>query len=162
METDNEYLITEEEFKTLDTDIIFEILLNDGTKLKFNKNTNKSICTCNKYKNISRNSNSSLKEKNKFSSFTNKKEFYVIPIPNAKPKLIAMKLPEYQEQKEIKYNIKTFTFEPQPKKYKYKPYKPPKRKNTSKIIYQGSPYMCTCTCTCPNKNRLYCTCRKYY
>ena len=88
METDNEYLITEEEFKTLDTDNIFEILLNDGTKLKFNKNTNKSICTCNKYKNITRNSNSSLKEKNKFSSFTNKKEFYVIPIPNAKPKLI--------------------------------------------------------------------------
>ena len=41
METDNEYLITEEEFKTLDTDNIFEILLNDGTKLKFNKNTNK-------------------------------------------------------------------------------------------------------------------------
>ena len=53
-----------------------------------------------------------------------------------------MKLPEYQEQKEIKYNIKTFTFEPQPKQYKYKPYKPPKRKNTSRIIYQGSPYMC--------------------
>ena len=101
METNNEYLITEEEFKTLDTDNISEIVLNDGTILKFNKNTNtnKNICTCNKNKTISRNSNSSIKEKNKFSTFTNKKEFYVMPIPNAQPKLIAMKLPEYQEQK---------------------------------------------------------------
>ena len=162
METNNEYLITEEEFKTLDTDNISEIVLNDGTILKFNKNTNKNktICTCNKNKTISRNSNSSIKEKNTFSIFTNKKEFYVMPIPNAQPKLIAIKLPEYHEQKEIKYNIKTFTFESEPKKYKYKPYKPPKRKHTSRINNQGCPYICTCTCT--NKNRLCCTCRKYY
>ena len=164
METNNEYLITEEEFKTLDTDNISEIVLNNGTILKFNKNTNKTknICTCKKNKTISKNSNSSIKEKNKFSTFTNKKEFYVMPIPNAKPKLIAIKLPEYQEQKEIKYNIKTFTFESEPKKYKYKPYKPPKRKHTSRINNQGCPYICTCTCTCSDKNRLYCTCRKYY
>ena len=170
METNNEYLITEEEFKTLDTDNISEIVLNNGTILKFNKN--KNICTCKKNKTISKHSNSSIKEKNKFSTFTNKKEFYVMPIPNAKPKLIAIKLPEYQEQKEIKYNIKTFTFESEPKKYKYKPYKPPKRKHTSRINNQGCPYICTCTststctctcnCTCPDKNRLYCTCRKYY
>lgn len=34
METHNEYLITEEEFKTLDTDNISEILLKDGTTSK--------------------------------------------------------------------------------------------------------------------------------
>ena len=164
METNNEYLITEEEFKTLDIDNISEIVLNDGTILKFNKNTNKNknICTCNKNNTISRNSNSSIKEKNTFSIFTNKKEFYVMPIPNAQPKLIAMKLPEYQEQKEIKYNIKTFTFESEPKKYKYKAYKPPNRKHMSRINNQGYPYICICTCSCPNKNRLYCTCKKYY
>ena len=167
METNNAYLITEEDFKTLDIDNISEILLKDGTTLTFNKNVNKNIkiCTCNKNKNISRNNNSAIKEKNKFSTFTNKKEFYVIPVPNAQPKLIRMKLPEYKEQKEIKYNIKTFTFESEPKKYTYKPYKPPKRKHVSRIKYQGYSYIFSCTCTSPNKNKQYCTCgkiRKYY
>ena len=162
METNNEYLITEEEFKTLDTDNISEIVLNDGTILKFNKNTNKNkyICICKKNKTISRNSNTSIKEKNKFSTFSNKKEFYVMPIPNAQPKLIAIKLPEYHEQKEIKYNIKTFTFESEPKKYKYKPYKLPKRKHISRTKYTG--YKNLNKCTCFNKNTGFiCTCGKF-
>lgn len=178
MESNNEYIISEEEFKTLDIDNISEILLKDGTTLKFNQNTNKNfnICTCNKGKNMisnytSRNSNSLIKEKNKFNTFTNKKEFYVVPVPDVQPKLIAIKLPDYQEQKEIKYNIKTFTFESEPKKYKYKPYKPPRRKFLSRTKYPGIKYlnksMCTCTSTCTNFNknkkcicRQYCTCGK--
>lgn len=43
MESNNEYLISEEEFKTLDIDNISEILLKDGTTLKFNQNTNKIL-----------------------------------------------------------------------------------------------------------------------
>ena len=168
MESNNEYLISEEEFKTLDIDNISEILLKDGTTLKFNQNTNKNfdICTCNKTNYTSRNSNSLIKEKNKFNTFSNKREFYVAPVPNALPKLIAIKLPEYQEQKEIKYNIKTFTFESEPKKYKYKPYKPPRRKHSSRIKYSGYKYlnqnMCACTCTCAslNKNKK-CVCGQY-
>jgi len=173
-----EYSITEEDLKTLDTDNIEKIVLKDGTILKFNSNTSTPhlhTCTCNKNKNtISSNSSSNAyKKENKYISLTersnydnNKNGFYVTPVPNLKPKIIAIKVPEYEEQKEIKYNIKTFTFESEPKKYKYKPYKSPNRKFSSRMNYMG----CNCfnqdkfvinynninQCTC----RKYCTCRK--
>ena len=168
-----EYSITEEDLKTLDTDNIEQIILKNGTILKFNSNTSTphlNTCTSHKNKNTisSNSSGKSYKKEKKFISLTertnyddNKKGFYVTPIPNLKPKIIAIKVPEYEEQKEINYNIKTFTFESEPKKYTYKPYKPPRRKFSSRINYNG--------CNCFNQDNYFinynninqCTCRKY-
>ena len=154
MESRNGYIITKEQFKTLDTDNISGILLKNGTVLKFSSNDNISpnlkTCTChNKTKQIF----------NKYKNYTNK-EFYVTPVKNVAPKLLTIKIPNYKEQKDIKYNIKTFTFEASPKKYKYKPYKTPKRRHTSRIKYSGYKYygnQIDQDCIC----KQYCTCGRY-
>ena len=171
MNSDRVYSITKEDFKTLDTEDISEIVLKNGTILKFKPNSttsNVKTCTCYKTRNMASNMNyKDNKSYNKYVSFTQKNKynnnlngFYVTPIPNREPKLIAIKLPHYEEPKKIKYNIKTFTFESEPKKYKYKPYKLPKRKHVSRTKYTG--YKNLNKCTCFNKNNGFiCTCGKF-
>lgn len=162
MKSRNEHIITEDEFKTLDTESISQILLKNGNVLKFKTNnemnfSNLKTCTChkkNKIKNFIINSNNY------------NKEFYVIPVPNVKPKLLAIKIPLNEEQKKIRYDIKTFTFEVSPKRYKYKPYKSPQRRHTSIIRSNGFKYNNTSFCSQNNKNKecicmQYCTCKKF-
>jgi hypothetical protein len=164
MKSRNEHIITEDEFKTLDTESISQILLKNGKVLKLksnnemnSNNNNLKTCTCHK--------------KNKIRNFIIKninynKEFYVTPVPNVKPKLLAIKIPLYEEQKKIRYDIKTFTFEVSPKKYKYKPYKSPQRRHISIIKSNGFKYNNTSFCSQCNKNKecicmQYCTCKKF-
>ena len=170
-----EYSITEEDLKTLDTENIDQIILKNGTILKFNSNQIPpylNTCTCYKNKNTlidnSSMNNNELNNENKFISLTdknnfnsNKNCFYVTPVPNTQPKLIAIKIPESEKQKEINYNIKTFTFESEPKKYKYKPYKIPKRKFSSRINYMGYNYFNQNNSTINYNNINQCICRKY-
>ena len=167
----NDHIITKEEFKTLNTENISQIILKNGEVLKFNNDnnnnnlislntTNLKACTCHK-----KNSNRNIIRRYKIN---NNKEVYVTPIPNASSKLLAIKVPYCQEQKDIKYIIKTFTFETSPRKYKYKPYKTPKRRHTSRNKSTGYKYINNKQCTCNqrnNKNKQcicmqYCTCRK--
>ena len=174
MEMGNDNIITKEEYKNLNTENISRIILKNGKVLKFNSNNDNNnlislnACTCNNKKIIERN----------FNNINKNKGFYVTTIPNAKTKLLAIKVPYYQEQKEIKY-IKTFTFESSTKKYKYKPYKTPKRKHGSRIKYNNgykyinninnniNQYQYNCNNQRNNKSKnkqcicmQYCTCRK--
>ena len=53
MKSRNEHIITEDEFKTLDTESISQILLKNGNVLKFKTNnemnsSNLKTCTCQK------------------------------------------------------------------------------------------------------------------
>ena len=82
MKSRNEHIITKEEFKTLNTDNISKILLKNGKVLTFkSKNginaNNLKTCTCHK-----KNTNKNIIIKNNIYN----KEFYVTPVPDAKPK----------------------------------------------------------------------------
>ena len=164
MKSRNEHIITKEEFKTLNTDNISKILLKNGKVLTFNSKNginanNLKACTCHK-----KNTNKNIIIKNNIYN----KEFYVTPVPDAKPKLLAIKIPLYEDQKDIRYDIKTFTFESSPKKYKYKPYKSPNRRYSSIINNNGFKYNDISNksfCYQRNNNKecicmQYCTCKK--
>ena len=161
MESRNENIITKEQFKTLDVNNISRIILKNGGILKLNSNNSintnlNSICTCRR--------NNNRKINPRFNTYNNNKNFYVIPVPNIQPKILAIKIPNYEKPKIIKNSIKTFTFESPPRKYKYKPYKTPIRRHKSKIKYTGYKYInpndinddykeCIC--------KQYCTCGKF-
>ena len=167
MEPQNPYLINANEYPNIDTAKISKILLKDGTVLQMNKNYPTNI-----YGNRSHNRNVSdssipvnnlnhlakVKKFNSFSSnikyksnFNNKNQingFYVTPIINGNRKLIAIKVPEINPDIELSkdnYHVENYSFKVSPKKYNYKPYKPPKRKHNLVIATNKQNYNFYCS-----------------
>ena len=148
MEHQKSYSIYANEYQNIDTASISTILLKDGTLLQIN---NKISPNNYRDKSLNRNiSDSSLPVNNlakvkKFNSFSanvkykskynnqNKNNgFYVTPVLNGNRKLIAIKIPENNQNIDLTQenrHVENFTFKVSPKKYIYKPYKPPKRKS---------------------------------
>ena len=151
MKSQYPYSVVANRFQNLDTDKISTILLKDGTMLQLNNN-----CQTNSYGNKSFNRNISdsslpvnnrfnLSKVRKFNSFSSNMKykaqfnnkninngFYVTPIVNASRKFVAIKVPDIPQN--IDFNadnrrVENITFQVSPKKYAYKPYKPPKRKH---------------------------------
>ena len=151
MKSKKPYSITVNQYQNLDTNKISTILLKDGTMLQINNNF-----SSNSYGNKSFNRNisdSSLPVNNdfnltkvrKFNSFSSNMKykaqfnnknlnngFYVTPIINASRKYVAIKVSDIPQN--IDFNtdnrhVENISFKVSPKKYAYKPYKPPKRKH---------------------------------
>ena len=151
MESQNSYSITPNEYQNIDTTKISTILLKDGTILQINniisqnihgnrplnRNISDSSLPVNNPNNLSKvkkfNSfSANVNYKTKFNSRNQINGFYVTPIINGKRKLIAIKEPDIIQNIDLtkeKRHIENFIFKVSPKKYSYKPYKPPKRKH---------------------------------
>ena len=157
MEAKNSYSIYVNEYTNLDTSQFSTILLKDGTILKvnnnasnyaygnnsFNRNISDSLLPVNNQNNAAKlrkfNSfSANIKYKTRFNAQNQNNGFYVTPIINGNKKLIAIKVPDNNVQNielnKDNYHVENFTFIVSPKKYKYKPYKPPKRKNNIHFI----------------------------
>ena len=151
MESQNTYSIYANEYSNIDTKKIATILLKDGTVLNvnqnlinisygqksLNRNTSDSSLPVNNPNNLAK-----VRKFNSFSSNINNKAnannkfqlngFYVTPIINGTKKLLTIKNPIVSQNIDLdknNYHIENITFKASPKKYIYKPYKPPKRKN---------------------------------
>ena len=135
--------IPSNEYKNIDTQKISKIFLKNGSIFEINDNMNQENNYENEYliKNTplssrSCSSNNDLAKIRKFNSYstnikgdTNEfKGFYVIPISNTSRKMISIKMPDYGSVNYDNHHVNTFSFRASPKKYSYKPYKPPKRK----------------------------------
>ena len=156
MESQNSYSITPNEYQNIDTTKISTILLKDGTILQINniisqniqgnrplnRNISDSSLSVNNPNNLAK-----VKKFNSFSANVNYKTkfnnqnqingFYVTPIINGNRKLFAIKVPDINQNIDLtkeKRHVENFTFKVSPKKYSYKPYKPPKRKHNLGII----------------------------
>ena len=108
--------------------------------------------------------------------------YYVIPITNIPKRIITVKVPQNEniEFKRDEYNVENIVFRASPKKYNYKPYKKPKRKNNlnskpchslqskSQCHQENKNYKCNCSCNgcikSGNKSnkagKCYCNCPK--
>ena len=171
----DQYAIDVEQYKNINTHKISKITLNDGTILSINNNhllsqyedksfnNNKN----NNFYNYYNNDNSQLKKFNSFSSKVRYKEkennningVYVMPITNGYKNIIRLKAQDNVNLPNNNYHVENFTFKGSPKKYNYKPYKQPKRKNKlrpqyttnykSFQNYRSPNKNCSCCCNCP-------------
>ena len=147
--TQNNFTISVDEYPNIDTQKIYRIILKDGNILEINNNLNNEkyeIESLNKNSVFSNSSfsHSDMAKVRKFNSYSEKiqnnsnesRGFYVSPIPNKPKKLIQVKVPDYETNLTQKNNhhIQSFTFKSSPRKYNYKPYKPPKRKHNLIIV----------------------------
>ena len=154
----NNFTITADEYPNIDTQKISRIILKDGNILEINNSLNKEnyeVDSLNKNSVFSNSSfsNSDMAKIRKFNSYSEKiknnnnesRGFYVSPIPNIPKKLIKVRIPDYEINLTQKNNhqVQSFTFKSSPRKYYYKPYKPPKRKHNLSIVnskYTQDPY----------------------
>ena len=173
MEKQNSYSIYADEYSNFDTTKISTILLKDGTILKinnqipinsygkrsFNRNISDSSLPVNNPNNLAKvrkfNSfSSNIKYNSNFNQNNQNNGFYVTPIINANRKLIAIKVPETDQNMDYdvsKRLVENITFQVSPKKYTYKPYKLPKRKNN--IIMTNSKQNYTYYCSNSGVNK---------
>jgi len=141
------FSIASDEYKNIDTRKISKIFLKNGTIFEINDNMNQENYYQNEYliKNTplssrSCNSNNDLAKIRKFNSYSTKikdntnefKGFYVTPISNNSKRMISIKVPDYDSINYDNHHVDSFSFRASPKKYSYKPYKPPKRKSVLK------------------------------
>ena len=174
MENQNSYSIYANEYPNFDTTKISTILLKDGTILKinnqipinsygnksFNRNISDSSLPVNNPNNLAKvrkfNSfSSNIKYKANFNRTNENNGFYVTPIINANRKLIAIKVPQTEQNIDYdlsKRKIENITFQVSPKKYAYKPYKLPKRKNNIIMTNSKQNYSYYCSTYGVNKN----------
>ena len=122
MENQNSYSMYANEYQNFDTTKISTILLKDGTILKinnqipintygkksFNRNISDSSLPVNNPNNLAKvrkfNSfSSNIKYKSNFNRSNQNNGFYVIPITNANRKLLAIKVPETEQN--IDYDL---------------------------------------------------------
>ena len=149
MESQNSYSISPHEYQNIDTTKISTILLKDGTVLKINNiistniyenkhlnrnisdsslpvNNNYNLAKVKKFNSFSAN----VKYKTKFNNQNLNNAFYVTPIINGNRKIIAIKIPDDNINIDLtNRHVENITFKVSPKKYNYKPYKPPNRKH---------------------------------
>ena len=174
MENQNSYSMYANEYQNFDTTKISTILLKDGTILKinnqipintyakksFNRNISDSSLPVNNPNNLAKvrkfNSfSSNIKYKSNFNRSNQNNGFYVIPITNANRKLLAIKVPETEQNIDYylsKRYVENITFQVSPKKYAYKPYKLPKRKNNIILTNSKQNYSYYCSTSGVNKN----------
>ena len=167
MKSQNRYLINANEYDNIDSKKISSILLKDGTVLQLNnkispnKYINRQLNRNISDSNLPVNNANNLAKMRKFNSFSaniNYKSrfntqnqnngFYVIPIINGNSKFIAMKVPDndqYIDLTKIPRPVENLTFQVIPKKYNYKPYKPPKRKHNLVITNTKQNYNYYCS-----------------
>ena len=162
MEPQNNYAIYQSEYPNLNRSKYSPNLLNDGNVLQINNKASKYSYGNNSFnRNISdssmpvNNSNYAAKLK-KFNSFSanikykaqfnaqnQNNGFYVTPIINANKKLIAIRVPDTADNAgtdKNNYHVENFTFKVSPKKYIYKPYKPPRRKHNLLLVNTQNNY----------------------
>ena len=139
-----------------------------NNKLIFNKYGDKSFSRNlgDPYSSVNNSDNAKLRKFNSYSAKVSYKTddnsglsgFYVTPIPNVAKRIITVQIPEEDNINLDKdnYQVENVSFYTSPKKYIYKPYKPPKRKNKLKPQY-AQKKNCSYYCNCPgcNKNRRY-------
>ena len=173
MEKQNSYSMNVSEYPNFDTTKISTILLKDGTVLKinnqipinsyvkksFNRNISDSSLPVNNPNNLAKvrkfNSfSSNIKYKSNFNRGNQNNGFYVTPIINANRKLIALKVPENEQNMEYdigKRYVENISVQVSPKKYAYKPYKPPRRKNNIILTNSKQNYSYYCSTSGVNK-----------
>ena len=173
MEKQNPHSITANEYPNIDTTKISSILLKDGTVLQinnpipinaygkrsFNRNISDSSLPVNNQNNLAKvrkfNSfSSNIKYKSNFIKNNQNNGFYVTPIMNANRKLIAIKMPENEQNMNYdigKRYVENISFQVSPKKYAYKPYKPPRRKNNIILTNSKQNYSYYCSSSSVNK-----------
>ena len=163
MEAQNSYFISCDEYSKIDTQKISRIIMKNGDILEVNntinlesnydinslsRNAPYSYNSTNSYNSINNKDISKIKKFNSYSAnvrYNNRSPdsfhgFYVTPVLNSPKKIVKIQVPEYEIDlsQKTNYNIQNFVFKSSPKKYKYKPYKPPKRKHNIKTIYYNS------------------------
>ena len=169
MESRNYLPMSSSQYQNLDTQKISKITLTNGTILEVNNNSvlskygdksytrNYPVC----YSSVNSNSNAKLKKINSYSTKIRYKTnqdnslngFYVTPILNAPKRIITVKVPENDiiELGKDNYHVENVMFQTSPKKYNYKPYKQPKRKNKLRLQYTTN-YKSFQNYRSPNKN----------
>ena len=129
------------------------IFLKDGTILDMNNNSSlnrygdKSFLRNfeNSYSSVSNKDKAKLSKFNSYSARVRYRSnendggngFYVTPIVNAPKRIITVQVPQNQNinlQKD-NYHVENVIFQTSPRKYNYKPYKQPKRRNKLKPQY---------------------------
>jgi hypothetical protein len=160
MEAQNTYFITCDEYSKIDTQKISRIIMKNGDILEVNniinlesnyeinslsRNAPYSFNSINSYNSINNKDISKIKKFNSYSAkarYNNRSPesfhgFYVTPVLNSPKKIIKIQVPEYDIDlsQKTNYNVQNFVFKSSPKKYNYKPYKPPKRKHNIKTVY---------------------------
>ena len=149
MDNSNQYIgINSEKYQYLNPKTISKVILNDGTTYYLNENTNpmNQMGNCQNshmynyntsVNQINKNEMAKIKKFNSFKTYKNNinkdfTTFYVTPINNIPKRLLKIKIPQKDlnnQEDKTEYHVQNFTFKASPKKYSYKPYKPPKRKN---------------------------------
>ena len=140
------------QYQNLNNQNISKIMLKNGSYIEVNNNSVQSKygdkSYTRNYPNVYSSVNSDPRMK-KFNSYSTKARykinqnnghvdgFYVIPILNAPKRIITVQVPENNiiELGKDNYHVENVTFQTSPKKYTYKPYKQPKRKNKLKLQY---------------------------
>ena len=141
------FSISCDEYKNIDTQKISKIFLKNGDIFEIKNNMKQENYYENEYLNtnvpISSRSCSSINDLaklRKFNSYSTNvkgnnnefKGFYVIPISDNSKRMISIKVPDYDSVNYDNHHVDSFSFRASPKKYSYKPYKPPKRKSILK------------------------------
>ena len=176
MEPHNSYSIEANEYPNIDARKISTILLKDGTVFKINNNfstnlygkkhLNRNISDSFLPVNNSYNSakvrkfnsfSSNIQYKSKFNNPNQNNGFFVTPIINGNTRLIAIKVPDNNQNialtKDNNYHVENLSFKVSPKKYIYKPYKPPKRKHNLVITNAKNNYNFYCSNSSYVKNK---------
>ena len=146
------------------------ILLSEGNNIDANNNISSYRYGDKSFNKNMQNTHNSVNNRDnakirKFNSYSlrigyknNNKEingFYVTPIPNVPTRLIKIRVPDnpiIDIQKGNYHQVENVFFKTSPKKYNYKPYKPPKRNGIIKCS-QTSKCYCNCNCPCCVNNR---------
>ena len=168
MEEQNYCSIGPGEYQELDTQKMSHIMLKDGTILEIinnnyqNKYDENSFNNKNLFNNNTYFNNKDNLKVRKFSSYSAKARcrnnddrvngFYVTPVSNIPKRIIALKVSDDYPIQKDNYHVESFAFRSSPKKYNYKPYKPPKRNGIIKCS-QTSKCYCNCNCPCCVNNR---------
>ena len=141
------FSISCDEYKNIDTQKISKIFLKNGDIFEIKNNMKQENYYEIEYLNtnvpISSRSCSSINDLaklRKFNSYSTNvkgsnnefKGFYVIPISDNSKRMISIKVPDYDSVNYDNHHVDSFSFRASPKKYSYKPYKPPKRKSILK------------------------------
>lgn len=163
MEDQNTYFISCDEYLKIDTQKISRIIMKNGDILEVNntinqennyeinslsRNTPYSYNSLNSYNSYNSINNKDISKVKKFNSYSAKVRyntrtpesfhgFYVTPVLNSPKKMVKIQVPEYEIDfsQKTSYPVQNFVFKSSPKKYNYKPYKPPKRKHNLKTVY---------------------------
>lgn len=150
MEKQRYYNLGSSQYQSINTQKISPILLKDETVLDVNKHSsphkygdysfNRNYQ--NTYNSVNGKNNAKIRKFNSYSARVGYKNnnneangFYVTPIPNIPKRLIKIKVPGdkiLDTQNENYHHVENVVFKASLKKYIYKPYKPPKRKNMLK------------------------------